>query len=145
MGARLPAGERKAAILRSAVAMFATRGFSGVTTRELADSAGVSEAMLYKHFPHKEALYRAILERHLEDVEEAVPIDGLATSDLPPERFFTEIGGTILRRMEEDPTLLRLMFFSALEGHPLARDFERARARRLRDAIASYLRRMGKQ
>src|SRR5512135_1044494 len=101
----MPGGERRAAILRSAVDLFATRGFAGVTTRELAVAAGVSEAMLYKHFPHKEALYRAILERHLQDMERAVPLDGLSASDLPPERFFTEIGGTILRRMEEDPTL----------------------------------------
>lgn len=142
MRGRLPAGERRAAILGSAADLFATRGFAGVTTRELAAAAAVSEATLYKHFPDKEALYRAILERHLGDMERAFPIDGLAASDAPPERFFTEIGGTILRRMEDDPTLLRLMFYSALEGHPLARDVERARARRLRGAIAAYLRRL---
>jgi len=144
VGGRLPAVERRAAILGSAASLFATRGFAGVTTRELAAAAGVSEATLYKHFPDKEAMYGAILERHLEEMERAFPIAGLAASDAPPERFFTDIGGTILRRMEADPTLLRLMFYSALEGHPLARDVERARARRLRDAIAAYLRRRAK-
>lgn len=145
MGGRLTAGERREAILRSATDLFARRGFSGVTTRELAVAAGISEAMLFKHFPRKVALYRAILERHVEEIERAVPLAGLAASEDPPDRYFSGIAGTILRRMDEDPTLLRLMFFSALEGHPMAREFERARAKPLRDAIATYLRRRARR
>ncbi len=143
MGGRLTAGERRAAILRTATDLFARRGFSGVTTRELAGAAGISEAMLFKHFPRKEALYRAILERHIEEMERVIPVAGLAGSGDPPERYFTLLAGTMLRRMDEDPTLLRLMFFSALEDHPMAREFERARAGPLREAIATYLRRRG--
>jgi AcrR family transcriptional regulator len=41
---------------------FAEKGFDGTTTRELARTAGVSEALLYKHFPSKESLYTAMLE-----------------------------------------------------------------------------------
>jgi TetR/AcrR family transcriptional regulator len=145
MGARLPAGERREKIIRAAVDLFARRGFSGVKTRELATASGISEAMLFKHFPRKEALYRAILRRHLEDVERAFPIGGLAASEVPPEEFFGGIARTLLRRMDEDPTLLRLMFFSALEGHPMAREFERARARPLRQAIVAYLRRRARR
>ena len=40
--------------------MFAEKGFDGTTTRELAVAAGVSEALLFKHFPNKEALYSAM-------------------------------------------------------------------------------------
>jgi AcrR family transcriptional regulator len=145
MRGRLTAGERRAAILRTAADLFAKRGFSGVTTRELAVAAGISEAMLFKHFPRKVALYRAILERHLDEIERAVPIAGLAASEEPPDRYFAGIAGTILRRMDEDPTLLRLMFFSALEDHPMAREFERARSRPLREAVATYLRRLARR
>lgn len=42
--------------------MFAEKGFDGTTTRELAKAAGVSEALLYKHFPSKESLYTAMLD-----------------------------------------------------------------------------------
>jgi AcrR family transcriptional regulator len=141
MGPRLPAAARREGILRSAESLFARRGFAGVTTREIARAAGISEAMLFKVFPRKEALYRAMLERHLAEVEGAMPLADLAASDTSPERFFGAIAGTILRRMDEDPTLLRLMLYSALEGHPLAREFDRARARGLRGAIEAYLRR----
>jgi len=141
MGKRLPGRLRRESILRAAAGLFSRRGFAGVSTRSLAEASGISEAMLFKHFPHKDDLYRAILRRHLDDVERSLPLEGLAESEAPPERFFREIAEGMLRRMERDPTLLRLAFFSALEGHPMARDLERARARGLRAALAAYLRR----
>src|SRR6185503_3576029 len=40
--------------------LFARKGFASTTTKELAEAAGVSEALLYKHFPSKESLYSEI-------------------------------------------------------------------------------------
>ncbi len=140
MGGRLTAEARRERILRSAMDLFASRGFAGGSTREVARGAGISEAMLFKHFPRKEDLYRAILERHLEEVEKAMPLRGLAESPATPRRFLEGIADTLLARIDGDPTLLRLMFYSALEGHPMAREFERARARGLRGAIEAFLR-----
>ena len=51
--------KRRAAILRAARRVFDGKGFHGTTTRELA-AAGVSEALLFKHFPSKQALYAAM-------------------------------------------------------------------------------------
>ena len=59
---RLPSGERRQAIVTAVKGAFADKGFDGTTTRELARAAGVSEALLYKHFPSKESLYVAMLE-----------------------------------------------------------------------------------
>jgi AcrR family transcriptional regulator len=58
---RLDSDERRKAIVLAAVPLFARNGFAGTTTRELAAAAGVSEALLFKHFPSKESLYREIL------------------------------------------------------------------------------------
>jgi AcrR family transcriptional regulator len=52
--------ERRGAIIRAVRTVFAQKGFHGTTTRELAEAAGVSEALLFKHFPTKEALYAAM-------------------------------------------------------------------------------------
>lgn len=60
--ARLSADERKQAIVDAVRNVFAEKGFDGTTTRELAKAAGVSEALLYKHFPSKESLYTAMLD-----------------------------------------------------------------------------------
>lgn len=51
---------RKEAIVKAALPLFAHQGFARTTTRQLAAAAGVSEALLYKHFPSKESIYSAI-------------------------------------------------------------------------------------
>ncbi|HEX6173984.1 MAG TPA: helix-turn-helix domain-containing protein [Candidatus Binatia bacterium] len=60
--ARLSADQRKQAIVDAVRDVFAEKGFDGTTTRELAQAAGVSEALIYKHFPSKESLYAAMLD-----------------------------------------------------------------------------------
>ena len=57
---RLSAEQRREAIVRAALPLFARKGFANTTTRELAEAAGVSEALIYKHFPSKESLYAEI-------------------------------------------------------------------------------------
>src|SRR5436309_15587331 len=72
---RLEGPERSQAIVAAALGLFARRGFSGTTTREVARAAGVSEALLFKHFPRKDSLYRAILEAKIRDAARALPLD----------------------------------------------------------------------
>jgi AcrR family transcriptional regulator len=57
---KLSAEERRRAIIQAVRRVFAERGFDGTTTKALADAAGVSEALLFKHFPTKEALFVAM-------------------------------------------------------------------------------------
>lgn len=59
---RLSSDERRDAIVQSAMEIFAEKGLGGATTRDLAKAAGVSEALLYRHFPSKESLYDAVLD-----------------------------------------------------------------------------------
>lgn len=58
---RLDSDERRKRIVQAAVPLFARKGFAGTTTRELAEAAGISEALLFRHFPSKQLLYREIL------------------------------------------------------------------------------------
>lgn len=60
MGKRMSADDRKQAIIMAALPLFARKGFAETTTKDLAKAAGVSEPLLYKHFPSKEALYAEI-------------------------------------------------------------------------------------
>lgn len=52
--------ERRSAIVRAVLPLFAKNGFASTTSREIAEAAGVSEALIYKHFPSKESLYAEI-------------------------------------------------------------------------------------
>jgi AcrR family transcriptional regulator len=63
---KIPGADRREAILVAAVPVFARLGRTGATTKEIASAAGVSEALLYRHFPSKEALYEE-LETHCVD------------------------------------------------------------------------------
>src|SRR5258708_23223130 len=72
---KLSTPKRKETILRSAHAVFTEKGFNGATTRELANAAGISEALLFRHFPTKEALYSAVQKSCCEQ-EDRGPMDG---------------------------------------------------------------------
>src|ERR1700723_590751 len=50
-------------LLDAAEALFAERGFYGITTRQVASSAGVDDALIYYHFENKWGLFNAVLER----------------------------------------------------------------------------------
>jgi len=81
MSERLSAEERKCKILEGVRKVFARKGLDGATTRELAKEAGVSEAILYKHYPSKEALYQAMLSSCGDEFEaEMDRIKGLEAS-----------------------------------------------------------------
>ena len=61
-GARLPASERRAALVDAALRVFSSGSYSGATTAEIAREAGVSEPILYRHFASKKELYFACLD-----------------------------------------------------------------------------------
>jgi len=60
--ARLDNEERRRQIVDAAMPLFARKGFAGTTTKEIAEAASVSEALVFKHFPSKAALYEEILK-----------------------------------------------------------------------------------
>jgi AcrR family transcriptional regulator len=62
---RLKAEDRCDAIRKAMSEVFAEKGFEGTTTRDLAKAAGVSEALLYRHYPSKQAMYEAMTQNCL--------------------------------------------------------------------------------
>src|SRR5436309_7181463 len=61
-GGRMAAGDRRLQIAQTAMRLFSERGFRGTTTKEIAHAAGVSEAIIFRHFATKEDLYSAIID-----------------------------------------------------------------------------------
>ena len=62
MKLRLASAERRQSIIDAAVLLFARKGFAGTTTRQIAEAAGVSEALVFKYFASKTALYAAMFD-----------------------------------------------------------------------------------
>lgn len=61
MRIRLTPDQRRRQIVEAAMPLFARKGFSGVTTKEVAEAAKVSEGLLFKYFATRTALYDAII------------------------------------------------------------------------------------
>ena len=124
-GGRMAGEERRLQILRVAVRLFSQRGFRGTTTKEIAQAAGVSEAMVFRHFATKEELYKAILDHKACSAEVADPrrlvADALLKKD--DRAIFEILAFTALEHHDEDQEFLRLLLHSALEGHELAQMF----------------------
>lgn len=118
---KLPANERRAAILASAIDLFAQKGFRGTTTREIAAAAGVSEPVIYQHFATKSELYTAIVDHMIEDLKlKALELNKLREA-ATTQQFFYWLGMQVLDWFSEGGRRSRLLFYSALEGHELAR------------------------
>ncbi|MCB0393220.1 MAG: TetR/AcrR family transcriptional regulator [Bdellovibrionales bacterium] len=75
---RMTAEERRLSIVEKSLPLFAEKGFAKTTTKDIANAAGVSEALLYKHFPSKESLYTALHEHCCVRVEEQLNSHELA-------------------------------------------------------------------
>ena len=136
---RMKADERRQEIIRAAMEVFARNGFGGSTTREIAENAGISEAMIYSHFRNKEDLYTAIIDEKLQESEPLYyPLDAMRNKDDP--RVFTTIVSNYLRVHSEETNFLRLLLFSALEGHELAGMFVAGPVRKFFEFLADYIR-----
>jgi AcrR family transcriptional regulator len=59
---RMPAAERRQALIDTAIRVFSEGSYRGTTTSEIARAAGVSEPILYRHFASKRELYLAALD-----------------------------------------------------------------------------------
>lgn len=66
------AGDTRLTILRTARELIQTRSYLGLSFQDLADRVGIRKASLYHHFPSKEALGIAVLDRSREQFDDWV-------------------------------------------------------------------------
>ncbi|PWU01688.1 MAG: hypothetical protein C5B51_22370 [Terriglobia bacterium] len=125
--ARLCAADRKQQLLETAFDFFSRKGFDGTTTKEIAAAAAVTEAVIFRHFPTKQALYTAVLDYRLQfnDTHGWLPAAKEAMERNDDEGLLRMIATHIVRSYRTDPRFERMMLFAALEGHALALDYIR--------------------
>src|SRR5437899_707259 len=140
--ARMAGEERHLQILRVAMSLFSQRGFRGTTTKEIALAAGVSEAMVFRHFATKEELYSAILDQKACLHDEMGPCqavaDAIARKD--DRGVFEAMALDALNHHQQDPQFQRLLLHSALEEHELAQMFWEKFVRRVYRSLGAYIR-----
>lgn len=121
---RLTHAERRIQIIEVAMSLFADKGFKGATTRAIARAAGVSEAIIFRHFTTKEDLYDAIINYTVEKRSHQWQQDEMTyagQTDL--QTLLLTFARTFVQRNREDATFIRLMMYSALEDHKFREKF----------------------
>ncbi|MFN7926704.1 MAG: TetR/AcrR family transcriptional regulator [Blastocatellia bacterium] len=139
--ARMAAEERRQQIIDVAIQLFSQKGFRGTTTKEIALAAGVNEAIIFRHFATKRELYSAIIDQKAcatEIIAKQVEI-AQAAEQRNDRKLFETIALHILEVHENDETFMRLMFYSALEGHELSDMFFRNQVAERYREIAQYI------
>jgi AcrR family transcriptional regulator len=134
--------ERRLQILRVAMRLFSQRGFVGTTTKEIALAAGVSEAMVFRHFATKKELYSAILDHKacLHDQMDPQQIVAEAIARKDDWAVFEGLALDALEHHDCDPEFQRLLLHSALEEHELAQMFWDKFVRRVYSSLGAYIR-----
>lgn len=138
---RMSGEDRRRQIVRIAMRRFSEKGFNGVTTKEIAAEAGVSEAIIFRHFATKQDLYAAILDQKMKDADAAafwMRMRELAARR-DDQRFFETIMQHVIERHRADYSFQRLLFFSALEGHELSEMFFQLYVRDVFDFLGDYI------
>jgi len=140
--ARMAGDERRMQILQCAVHLFSQRGFRGTTTKEIAQAAGISEAMVFRHFATKEELYTAILDHKACSGTAYSPCDlvARAVSEKDDRAVFEMLALNVLNIHDADPHFHRLLLHAALEGHELAAMFWERNVRPVYEYLGDYLR-----
>jgi len=137
---RLPAPDRKKQLLEMAMKLFSDQGFDGTTTREIAEAAGVNEALIFRHFRTKEDLFWAVLSDRVERRGRNRRIRELAKSEGDFREVLVAIAETLLDRTDDDAAVTRLLFYSALRNRELSHRFFRTYGQEKFETLADHIR-----
>ncbi|TMA23440.1 MAG: TetR/AcrR family transcriptional regulator [Deltaproteobacteria bacterium] len=120
---RLPAEDRRSQLIAAALEIFAEQGFHGTPTRELARHAGVSEALVFHHFPTKEALIHAMIDAL--GFKEQLAMMEQHLVRIPPRDALVRLAEQFLTRLRDEPGIFRVVFSGLVETPHLAGEFYR--------------------
>lgn len=135
------ADARREQLIGVAVGLFSRKGFAGTTTKEIAAAAGVTEALIFRHFPTKDALYDAILRWRVEQSGTSNWLEILQplADRRDDEGIIRAVTSNLLTFHRQNVDFLRLMFFAVLENHELAESFRDSQVRPVYEYLRDYV------
>jgi TetR/AcrR family transcriptional regulator len=138
---RLTQGARSTQVIEAAIELFARKGFQGTKTKEIAEAAGINEALIFRDFQSKEKLYCAILEYASSRIDAERWIEELRgdAEQRDDEALFSKLALRYIEAFVRERNLYRLMLYSALEDHELARKFRERQIEPLERFIEIYV------
>lgn len=101
-------------LLDAAAAEFAERGYAGAGVDRIARRARLNKAMIYYHFPNKQALYRAVLQDTFHAI--GARVRAIADGPLPPDRKIREFLSAVSAEAGQHPHFPPIMLRELAEG-----------------------------
>ncbi|MDM9383900.1 TetR/AcrR family transcriptional regulator [Chlorogloeopsis sp. ULAP01] len=110
--------QTRSRILQAARRLFASQGFDGTTTRDLAQAAGVAEGTLFRHFPNKKAILVEVATQGWVEI-----LTDLLTelSEMGSYKAVAQVMRRRMWNMQKNADLMRVCFMEA-QFHPDLRD-----------------------
>ncbi|MEP7340499.1 MAG: TetR/AcrR family transcriptional regulator [Acidobacteriota bacterium] len=141
LSGRMAAEDRRQQILEVALQLFSQKGFRGTTTKEIALAAGVNEAIIFRHFATKGDLYVAIIDHKAKSpaVQTMRTAFDEAIKAGDDRRVFESLAFTLLEFHEHDDMAMRILLYSALEGHEMAEMIYRNHISKTHRQLADYI------
>src|SRR5947207_13753867 len=142
MSTRLPAAERRAAVVETACRVFAKGSYHGSTTAQIARETGVTEPVLYRHFSSKRELYLACLDTVWEQVR--VLWEQAIAREQDPANWLKAIGKAYLEARAAARIVLVDLWIQALTeaaDDPEIRRALRRQVREVHEFVAGVIRR----
>ena len=136
---RLPAAERRLAIVTAALGVFSQTSYSRATTAQIAREAGVSEPILYRHFASKRDLYFACLDEAWAQLRAALDakLAAMGEHDVVRAAGQTALG---LRGVRVLPQNLWIQALTEAGGDPEIKRYIRRHMREIHGYVAEKIR-----
>lgn len=139
---RMAADERRKQLLTASIVVFARNGYHGATTRAIAKEAGVAEALLYRYFTNKQALFKEAVASTSERLVHGLAEVFVRHPDSPLDAF-TELLDFCRAVLLRSESLAKMIFIVSAElDDPEVRDiylpYQRKALAVIEDAISAW-------
>jgi TetR/AcrR family transcriptional regulator len=140
---RMAADERRQSVVAAASRVFSKSSYRGATTAEIARESGVSEPILYRHFPSKRDLYLACLDAGWAHVRRLW--DAALAEEPDPRNQLGAMGRAYVQQQRTgEKVLLSELWIQALTEageDPKIRKYLREQVQEVHDFVANVIRR----
>ena len=132
--------DKHEAILAGAMQEFLEHGYAGARVDRLVKAAGVSKATVYRHFPDKEALFIALIQK-MSQRKELFRQQNFHPDNQEPAKFLKQYALGMMENVAEDPqilTFLRIILGESGRFPQLARAFVKNLEKQSLDCLTEY-------
>jgi len=131
------------AMLDAAIKLLKREGASSITTNRIAETAGVSIGSVYQYFPNKRAIFIALHDRHIRQIDRVMQRRMAESAEATLEELIASLIDGMIEAHTVDPELSDLLQAEVPHRANRTRDFSVRLHGAFRTALASHARELG--